>query len=57
MPFLAVGVIALRSGQTVKKGKAHTRPIHGIAANTIRLIQRNPLVLTKNSLLDRTASR
>jgi hypothetical protein len=57
VPFAMLLVIALEGASTVKKGKAHTRLAQGIGVSSIIEIQRNPLVFTKNSLLERTGSR
>ena len=43
--------------RTVKNGNVQTRPANGISVKSINESRRNPLVLTKNDVLDLTASR
>ena len=56
-PVSLQGKVTNKGEKTVKKGKAHTRPIQGRGASNCMETQRKPLVLTKCSLLERTGSR
>jgi hypothetical protein len=50
-------LLFLREPAPFNKGHIHKRQAHGIGVGSSSEIQRNPLVFTKNSVLERTESR